>query len=176
MKQLNLFEGAGHTRASTKFVSSYRIALVRDRPLSFGEPILNNSQEAQAVAKTLIREMGQSDREQLVVILLNAKNQMVGVNLVATGGITSAQVCPREVVKPALLANASAIIIAHNHPSGNIEPSADDHHLTKKIIQAANLIGIQVHEHLVVSMHDERYFSFADEGIVRSIYDSLRHQ
>ena len=174
MKQLSLFQGTGFTPASSKFISSYRIALVRDRPLSFGEPILNNSQEAQSVAKTLIREIGQSDREQLVVILLNAKNQMVGVNLVSSGGISSAPVCPREVLKPAILANAAAIIVAHNHPSGHVEPSADDHHLTKKIIQAASLIGIQVHEHLVVSMCDERYYSFADNGIIRSIYGTLR--
>ncbi len=174
MKQLDLFQGAGSIPASSKFVSSYRIALVRDRPLPFGQPTLNNSQDAQAIVKTLIEKMGQSDREQLVVILLNAKNEVVGVNLVSTGGISSAPVCPREVLKPAILVNASAIIIAHNHPSGHVEPSADDHHLTEKIIQASTLIGFTVHEHIIVSMHDERYFSFADNGIIRGIYDTLR--
>ena len=174
MKQLDLFQGAGSIPASSKFVSSYRIALVRDRPLPFGQPTLNNSQEAQAIVKTLIEKMGQSDREQLVVILLNAKNEVVGVNLVSTGGISSAPVCPREVLKPAILANAAAIIIAHNHPSGHVEPSADDHHLTERIIQAASLIGITVHEHLIVSMTDDRYYSMADNGIIRGIYDTLR--
>ena len=174
MKQLDLFQGAGFSPASSKFVSSYRIALVRDRPLPFGQPTLNNSQEAQAIVKTLIDKMGQSDREQLVVILLNAKNEVVGVNLVSTGGISSAPVCPREVLKPAILANAAAIILGHNHPSGHVEPSADDHHLTEKIIQASTLIGITVHEHLIVSMCDDRYYSFADDGIIRSIYSTLR--
>ena len=174
MKQLDLFQGVGSIPACSKFVSSYRIALVRDRPLPFGQPTLNNSQEAQAIVKTLIEKMGQSDREQLVVILLNAKNEVVGVNLVSTGGISSAPVCPREVLKPAILANAAAIIIAHNHPSGHVEPSADDHHLTERIIQAASLIGITVHEHLIVSMCDDRYYSFADEGVIRIIYDTVR--
>ncbi len=174
MKQLDLFQGAGSIPASSKFVSSYRIALVRDRPLPFGQPTLNNSQEAQAIVKTLIEKMGQSDREQLVVILLNAKNEVVGVNLVSTGGISSAPVCPREVLKPAILSNAAAIIIAHNHPSGHVEPSAEDHHLTERIIRAASLIGITVHEHLIVSMCDDRYYSFADEGVIRIIYDTVR--
>jgi len=173
MKQLDLFQGAGFSPASSKFVSSYRIALVRDRPLPFGQPTLNNSQEAQAIVKALIEKMGQSDREQLVVILLNAKNEVVGVNLVSTGGISSAPVCPREVLKPAILANAAAIIIAHNHPSGHVEPSAEDHHLTRVVMQAAHLIGLTVHEHIIVSMTEDRYFSFADEGIIRSINDNL---
>jgi hypothetical protein len=72
------------------------------------------------------------------------------------------------------LANAAAIIIAHNHPSGHVEPSAEDHHLTEKIIQASTLIGITVHEHLIVSMTDDRYYSMADQGIIRGIYDTLR--
>jgi len=173
MKQMDLFEKSGIAGPPSTFITAYRIALVRDRPLPFGEPYLNNSQDAQAIIRTLIREMGQSDREQVVVILLNAKNQVVGVNLVSTGGISSAQVCPREIVKPAILVNASAIIIGHNHPSGHVEPSADDRHLTERVIQAADLIGLTVHEHIVVSMHDERYFSFADNGIIKSIYDSL---
>ena len=176
MKQRDLFEGAGHRPASAQFISSYRIALVRDRPLPFGQPTLNNSRDAQALVKTLIETMGQSDREQLVVVLLNSKNEVVGVNLVSTGGISSAPVCPREVVKPAILANAAAIIIGHNHPSGHVEPSAEDHHLTKKIFQAADLIGIHVHEHIIVSMTDDRYFSFADEGIIRRLYDTLRNR
>ena len=135
MKQQNLFEGAGFAPASAKFITSYRIALVRDRPLPFGQPTLNNSYEAKDIVRTVIKTMGQSDREQLVVILLNAKNEVVGVNLVSTGGISSAPVCPREVVKPAILSNASAIIIGHNHPSGHVEPSADDHDLTERIIK-----------------------------------------
>ena len=175
MKQGDLFEGAGFAPASAKFITSYRIALVRDRPLPFGQPTLNNSYEAKDIVRTVIKTMGQSDREQLVVILLNSKNEVVGVNLVSTGGISSAPVCPREVVKPAILANAAAIIIGHNHPSGHVEPSAEDHHLTKKIFQAAHLIGIHVHEHIIVSMTDDRYFSFADEGIIRRLYDTLRN-
>ena len=175
MKQRSLFEGVVFNPAPAKLITAYRIALVRDRPLSFGEPYLNNSQDAQAIIRTLIREMGQSDREQVVVILLNAKNRVVGVNLVSTGGISSAQVCPREIIKPALLVNASAVILGHNHPSGHVEPSAEDRHLTARVIQAADLIGLTVHEHIVVSMQDARYYSFADNGIIKSIYDSIRN-
>jgi len=174
MKQLDLFADDGFTGPSSNFITAYRIALVRDRTLPFGEPVLSNSQDARRIVRTLIETMGQSDREQVVVILLNAKNQVVGVNLVSTGGISSAPVCPREIIKPAILANASAVILGHNHPSGHVEPSVEDHHLTRIVMQAADLIGLTVHEHIIVSMHDERYFSFADEGIIARIREDLR--
>jgi len=105
--------------------------------------------------------------------LLNAKNEIIGLNIVATGAVTSAQVHPREVLKPAILANACAMMLCHNHPSGDVSPSAEDIALTKSIVRAAHIIGIQVHEHLIVSMCDDRYYSFADNGIIKQAYDAI---
>ena len=106
-------------------------------------------------------------------MLLNAKNEIIGRNIASTGTLTSTQVSPREVLKPAILANASAIILSHNHPSDDLNPSPDDIAATTRIVQAAEIIGIQVHEHLVISMHDDRYYSFADNGIIKRIYDEI---
>ena len=82
--------------------------------------------EAETHVRKLIESQGQSDREPFCVILLNAKNEEIGVNIVSTGSVTSALVCPHEVLKFATLANTSAIILAHNHLSGGLSPSPDD--------------------------------------------------
>ncbi len=171
--QQDLFGGT--TKASTrcKFVSTYRVALVRDQNLSFLQCPLTNSQQCQPIIRNLIETYGQSDREQFCVVLLNAKNEIIGLNIVATGAVTSAQVHPREVLKPAILSNACAMILSHNHPSGGVSPSAEDVSLTKNIIHAAHIIGIQVHEHLIVSMCDDQYYSFADNGMIKEAYDAI---
>ena len=81
----------------------------------------------------MIREMGQPDREQFCVLMLNAKNMIIGMNIVSIGGVSSAPVHPREVLKPAILANACALILAHNHPSGDLTPSNADKAITQKL-------------------------------------------
>jgi DNA repair protein RadC len=104
-------------------ISVYRISLVKDESVSFGNVRLANSQEAQALIQNLILTKGQPDREQFCVVLLNVKNEMIGLNIVSVGALSSAPVHPREVLKPAILANAAAMILAHNHPSNDLEPS-----------------------------------------------------
>ena len=172
MKQLSLFTSTtpGY---SSKFISSYRVTLVRDRPLPFKPSPINNSQEAQSIVRTLIETQGQSDREQFVVIMLNAKNEIIGVNIVSTGDLSSATVHPREVLKPAILSNSASMVLCHNHPSNNLEPSPEDIAITKKIIRAAEIIGITVHEHIIISMDDDHYYSFADQGIIRQMYKEI---
>jgi DNA repair protein RadC len=155
---------------ATMSISVYRVSLVKDESVSFGNVRLANSQEAQALIQNLILTKGQPDREQFVVALLNAKNEMIGLNIVSVGALSSAPVHPREVLKPAILANSAAIILAHNHPSNDLEPSPDDIAITKKIIQASEIVGIQVHEHLIISMENDRYYSFADQGIIARMY------
>ena len=171
--QQSLFSAPGNRINNNKFISTYRVSLVRDRHLPFEQCRLSNSQQAQKIIRNLIDTHGQSDREQFIVVLLNAKNEIIGLNIVSTGTVTAAPVCPREVLKPAILANASAMILSHNHPSDDLNPSPEDIAVTTKIVQASNIIGIQVHEHLIISMHGDRYYSFADNGIIKRIYDEI---
>jgi len=105
--------------------------------------------------------------------MLNAKNKIIGLNIVSVGVLSSAPIHPREVLKPAILANSSAMILCHNHPSNDVSPSNDDLEVTRKIIKAADIIGIQVHEHLIINMEDNRFFSFADEGYIKRFYDDI---
>jgi len=167
--QQSLFTSPAAT--PSKFISTYRVSLVQDTHLPFEKTRLNNAGDAHPIVRRLIQNHGQPDREQFCVLMLNAKNQVTGVNIVATGTVTAAQVCPREVLKPAILTNSAAVIFAHNHPSGDVNPSVADIAVTKTLVEACRLLGIQVHEHLIVSMFDERYYSFADHGLIKQFYD-----
>ena len=172
MKQKDLFN-VPHKQSAGKFVSVYRVSLVKDKSISFGQQRVNNSQEAQSLIQRLIKTQGQPDREQFCVILLSAKNDIIGLNIVSIGGLSSASVYPREVLKPAILANSAAIILSHNHPSNSLEPSPEDMAIIKRIVQAAEVIGITVHEHIIISMDDDRYYSFADNGIIKRFYNEI---
>jgi DNA repair protein RadC len=120
--------------------------------------------------------MGQADREQFCVLMLNAKNIIIGMNIVSTGGLSSAPVCPKEVLKPAILANAAALILGHNHPSGDLTPSMADKSITKLIVRAAHIIGITIHEHLIINMDGDGYYSFAEQGLIREAYEAVRNE
>ena len=160
-------------QSASNSISVYRVCLVKDATVSFGQSCVSNSHQAHALIQNLILTRGQPDREQFVVALLNAKNAIIGLNIVSVGVLSSTQVHPREVLKPAILANSSAMILCHNHPSNDLSPSIDDLEVTRKIIKAADIIGIQVHEHLIINLEDHRFFSFADEGIIKKIYDDI---
>lgn len=96
------------------------------------------------------------------MVLLNASNRIIDTLRVSQGGTTSTLVDMRLLFKPALLQQASALMLFHNHPSGNCKPSKADDQLTQKIVSAAALFDIRVLDHLVVT--DATYYSYADEG------------
>jgi DNA repair protein RadC len=173
MIQQNLFGAHGNRLKGSMFISVYRVSLVKDESISFGHRKLNNSQEAQSLIQSLIKTQGQPDREQFCVILLNAKNAVMGLNIVSIGGLSSTSVLPREVLKPAIIANSAAMVLSHNHPSNDLEPSSNDLFITRRIVQASELIGITVHEHIIISMDDDRYYSFADNGLIGKFYDEI---
>ena len=103
-------------------------------------------------------------QEQFKVVLMNNQNRVLGLYELSTGGITSTSADPKLIFMAALKANASTIIVAHNHPSGDPNPSTVDKNLTRKITQAGRLLDISVHDHLVVTRHF--YYSFADMGLM----------
>jgi len=173
MIQQNLFGAPNNRLKRSKFISVYRVSLVKDKRVAFEQCQLINSQQSQPLIKKLFKTQGQPDREQFCVILLNTKNEIIGLNIVSTGDLSSAKVHPREVLKPAILSNSAAMILCHNHPSGDLSPSPEDIEITTIIVQASKIMGIQVHEHLIISMQDDRYFSFADHGIIKKIYDEI---
>lgn len=101
-------------------------------------------------------------RECFMAIFLNAKNKVIASDILFTGSLTSSSVYPREVVQAALDHKAAAVIFAHNHPSGDPSPSPEDLTITRRLVQALKVMGIAVHEHLVIG--SQGHYSFAEKG------------
>ena len=136
----------------------YRVTLVREgRATAPTAPLLTSV----AVADVLRPLFAGLDREHFLVCGVDAKNCIIGVNLVSVGSLTLAIVHPREVFKPLILMNAAGWICAHNHPSGDVTPSEEDRMLTNRLRQGADLLGISLLDHLILT--DEHSYSFADQ-------------
>ena len=101
-------------------------------------------------------------KEYFKVLFLNQANQVLGYTLISEGGITETSVAVRVILQAALLTNSVALVLAHNHPSGNLRPSRQDMEITKQVKEAAKLIRITVIDHLILT--DAGYYSFSDEG------------
>lgn len=140
-------------------VPRYRVTLVRDNRATPPSSPLTTSVAAAAILRPLFAGL---DREQFLVCGLDAKHCIIGVNIVSIGSMTLAIVHPREVFKPLILMNACAWICAHNHPSGDPAPSPEDRVLTSRLRQGADLLGITLLDHLILT--DARCYSFADQG------------
>ena len=121
--------------------------------------VLHNSA---ALFDYLYQSMQDKKREQFKVLFLDAKNRVLGIQTLFEGTLTSSSVYPREVVRAALDHHAAALIFAHNHPSGDPQPSPEDTALTKKLIAACRLVDLTVHEHIIIG--GGTYYSYADSG------------
>ena len=133
-----------------------RVCLIRENT---GNEIIKINKESD-VYELVKDELAGSDREMFLSIMLTVKNDLIGVETVSIGSITASTVTPRDVFKSAILANAVAIIVCHNHPSGELTPSNEDIELTKQLIVAGELLGIKVLDHLIVS--NQGYKSLRD--------------
>jgi DNA repair protein RadC len=112
----------------------------------------------------LVHALRDKNKEVFKALYLDAKNRIIAVETLFEGTLTSSAVYPREVVQAALENRAAAMIFAHNHPSGDLEPSREDVAITRKLVFACRMMGIAVHEHLIIG--NSGYFSFADQGYI----------
>ena len=115
-------------------------------------------------------------KERFITVFLDAKNRVIDVENLFEGTLTGSSVYPREVIVAALHHRAAAVIFAHNHPSGDPQPSEEDLAVTRKLIFACGSVGITVHEHLIIG--DPGYFSFADKGYIARLtteFERLQH-
>lgn len=159
--QIGLFQAEPPARYSA--IPIYRVSLVGDRGIHLDRPKLRSSKDA---AEVLRMHLGDTDREHFIVMLLDRKNRLIGINTVSIGSLTASIVHPREVMKPAILSNAAAMVLGHNHPSSDPSPSHEDKTLTKRLVEAGKVLGIDVLDHIVIGDGSQSYFSFADEGIL----------
>lgn len=115
------------------------------------------------VHELLVDRLRDLDREHFVVVLLDTKNRVIGSETVSVGTLSSSVVHPREVFKPAIKASAANVILAHNHPTGHLEPSPEDRRVTKRLAEAGETIGIGVLDHVVIG---EGYASLKERGLL----------
>ena len=123
---------------------------------------ISNSQGAYEILTNLFPENTMDYRETFIVLYLNRANQVLGYSVISQGGTSNTTVDIKMVIQTALLAKASCIMLAHNHPSGNLRPSSDDNKITNRIIEAARLFDITVLDHIIIT--NESYYSFTDNG------------
>jgi DNA repair protein RadC len=118
----------------------------------------------EAAATLLAPRLAHQDRERCVGALLDTKHRVIELATISIGSVDHTFMAPREVFRDALLANASALVLAHNHPSGDPEPSRDDELLTRRLTRAGELIGVELLDHLVFGW--TRWTSLARRGVV----------
>lgn len=129
---------------------------------SYGlRPVIRSPQDA---AGMVMEEMRHLDREHFVALLLNTKNQVLAREVVAVGTLSSSTVHPRELFKLAIRRSAAAVILLHNHPSGDPWPSQEDIQVTQRLIEAGRIIGIEVLDHIVIG--DNKYISLKAENLL----------
>ncbi|AFQ46021.1 RadC family protein [Desulfosporosinus meridiei] len=128
-------------------------------PLS--RPVVNSPQD---VAHIVMEEMRYLDREHFRVVSLSTKNHVLGISSVSIGSLNSSLVHPRECFKEAIRRNSNAIILLHNHPSGDPTPSQEDIEVTRRLADGGKILGIEVLDHVIIG--DNRYISLKERGIL----------
>lgn len=139
----------------------YTCRLVREGSIKT-RPKISGTIKAQEIACQLL---GDRPNEAVVVVMLDTKMQVIGSMVVTEGLLSSSLLHPREIFRPAIIHNAASIILAHNHPSGDLTPSAEDRDVCSRLKANGNLMGIPVTDFIIVNGDDES-LSFADKGLL----------
>jgi DNA repair protein RadC len=129
---------------------------------------LSNSVEVFNILKPIFAE--NDDVERLYCIFLDTGNRIISIEKMSTGSLSSSVIYPRELVKRVIIHKAGAAVIAHNHPSGSIEPSNEDKMMTRKIAIALESIDVKLHDHIIVG---DSFYSMSDDGFMKHIKEEL---
>ncbi|MCP2519628.1 DNA repair protein RadC [Candidatus Aminicenantes bacterium AC-708-M15] len=157
--ELARFHGVGKAKAAqiiAAFELSRRIVSYQDKKIKLKSP--------QDVANYLFPRLRSLNKEHFGILILDSKNKLKKDICISIGDLNSSVVHPREIFHEAILELASSIILYHNHPSGEPEPSDIDKQLTSKIVQAGKILSIDVLDHVIIG--DESYFSFKENGLI----------
>mgnify|MGYP003985725771 CR=1 FL=1 len=159
-KELKKIKGIGdHNVFGLKLTQDVARRYLADRIVD-----MDYIQSSEDVLDYLRHNLRDKSQELFMVIYLNGRNQILKMETLFEGTLNTSAVYPREVVKKALENDASALVLVHNHPSGNPSPSQDDLTITKKLKEAARTIDIYIHDHLIIAGND--VYSFADHGLI----------
>ena len=144
-------------------IPQYGVRLVREKEFKYADKKITGA----SAVLDLLCAIGLDEKagEEFYTVYLNTKHHVIGLEMVSRGTLNASLVHPREVFKGALLANAHALILAHNHPSGNVEPSAADKNVTKTLVSAGKLLDVQILDHVIVGSKSG-YFSFSENSLI----------
>jgi DNA repair protein RadC len=160
IKDLQKLKGIGEAKAIT-IVAALELGRRRQSSDLLSKTVVRTSGEIANYLKAVLKDY---THEVFAVVFLNRANKIISFQIISTGGLTGTVADPRVILKKAIEAEATSIVLSHNHPSGSLKPSRADEELTQKIKQASTFLDIKVVDHIIVS--DEGYFSFADEGLL----------
>ena len=142
--------------------TTYRAVTVREQSKGYSRPKLRQKISSADDAYKHLSEYHDLEREHFIAITLDGDSRVIDTRVISIGTINQSLVHPREVYKPAIQDGAVAIIIAHNHPSGQVQPSIEDRRITKRLKEVGSIIGIELLDHLILTVNG--YTSFRDEG------------
>jgi DNA repair protein RadC len=162
IRQLMKINGIGLAKAVT-IAAALELGRRRHSSSSLKKPIVKDSRTAAAYLGPLLEDYGY---EVFVVLFLNQAGRIKqeDIEIVSQGGISSTVVDPRLIFKKALELDAVSLIVCHNHPSGNLQPSQADKNITSRLLEGAKYLDIKLLDHIIVG--DKGYFSFADSGLL----------
>ena len=149
-------------KVPAKRINIVSLRMVREGSILYDARKINSPSEGAALGRKFLEDL---DREQLIVCSLDTKNQPISVSVVSIGSLNSSIVHPREVYKISILANAASIILFHNHPSGDVTPSSEDISVTKRLVEAGNIIGISLLDHIIIGIEGD-YCSLNEKGLL----------
>ena len=158
--ELRSIHGMGTAKACTLSAAFELAHRIQAEPFE-GRPIVSSPS---VIASMLTPRMRHLKRETFVVILLNTANQVLRTVTVGEGSLNAVIIHPREVFRLAIAENAAAVIVAHNHPSGNLEPSREDIAITKQLVEAGRIVDIRMLDHLIIA--GESFTSLAERNLI----------
>ncbi len=160
LKELKQVKGIGEAKAIT-ITAALELGRRRQAAATLDKPVIKTSRDIAEYLKALLKDY---KYEVFAVLFLNRANKINHFEIISRGGITGTVADPRIILKKALEEDAVSLVLSHNHPSGNLNPSRADEELTLKIKEAARYFDIKILDHIIVS--EEGFYSFADEGLL----------
>lgn len=144
-------------------INFYTLKMVKEDSVLYEVPVIKSPAEVYQAAKQLLA-LHEKPEEHFCILCLNTKNKIVGVHTISIGSLNASIVHPREVFKAAMLNNAYGIICLHNHPSGDPEPSRQDIEITRRLVEAGEIMGIKVLDHIIIG--EQRYLSMKERCLM----------
>lgn len=159
-EELVTVNGIGPAKA-TDIIAAFELARRLGESHMEFQGVVNNPKDA---AQLVLGELSRADKEHFMIIMLNTKHRVIAKKVISIGHLQASLVHPREMFKEAIRRSSAAVILVHNHPSGDLTPSRDDIATTERLKEVGDMIGIDVLDHIIIG--DNRYLSFREQGLL----------